>query len=239
MACAYGNVIMLGIPLALTQFGPAAATPVALIVLVHSPVLFLAAAIHAELATSRSAALAPAMVQSGLAVSTGASSGFQVTSNLKMAIREVSIDLATNSIILAIFAGLGLKLAGLALPPVVDTSLALVGQATLPCVLLAIGLGLATFRLKGELRVVSLISFMKLIALPTMAWFISARILALPSTDVAVITLLCALPTGANAYVFATRQGVAEASVGSAVALTTIVSAITITAMLAVLGASG
>jgi malonate transporter and related proteins len=237
-ASAYGNVIMLGIPLALTQFGPTAATPVALIILVHSPVLFLAAAVHNELAKSRIATLSPATNPSGLAVTTGTSTSFQVASNLGLAIREASIDLATNPIILAILAGLGLRLAGLTLPPVMDTALALLGQATLPCVLLAIGLGLATFKMKGELGVVGLISFLKLIALPAMAWFISAHILALPSTDVAVITLLSAMPTGAHAYVFATRQGAAEASVGTAVALTTIASAITITAILAVLGQS-
>ena len=49
MASAYGNVIMLGIPLAFSQFGPKAATTVAFIVLVHSPVLFLLAALHSQL----------------------------------------------------------------------------------------------------------------------------------------------------------------------------------------------
>jgi predicted permease len=75
--------------------------------------------------------------------------------------------------------------------------------------------------------------------MPAMAWFISARILALPALDVAVITLLSAMPTGANAYVFATRQGDAEASVGTAVALTTMASAITITVILTTLGNPG
>ena len=55
MASTYGNVIMLGIPLALAQFGPKAATTVAFIVLVHSPVLFLLAALHSELADGRRA----------------------------------------------------------------------------------------------------------------------------------------------------------------------------------------
>src|SRR6266853_6787346 len=54
MASAYGNVIMLGIPLAFAQFGQASATTVAFIVLVHSPVLFLAAALHTELVEARS-----------------------------------------------------------------------------------------------------------------------------------------------------------------------------------------
>jgi len=239
MASAYGNVIMLGIPLALAQFGPAAATAVALIVLVHSPALFLAAAVHNELAKSRAATQVEASGPGGLSVPAGPPPALQAAANLGQALREALFDLATNPIILAILAGLGLRLAGVTLPSVADSALALLGQATLPCVLLAIGLGLATFKIKGELGVVGVISFMKLFAMPAMAWLISAHILALPQIDVAVITLLSAMPTGANAYVFATRQGNAEASVGTAVALTTMASAITVTVILATLGNPG
>jgi predicted permease len=239
MASAYGNVIMLGIPLALAQFGPAAATPVALVILVHSPALFLAAAVHNELAKSRAATHAWAAGAGGLSVPASPPPALQAVANLGQAVREAVVDLATNPVILGVFAGLALRLAGVKLPSVADSALALLGQATLPCVLLAIGLGLATFKIKGELGLVAVISFLKLFAMPAMAWFISARILALPALDVAVITLLSAMPTGANAYVFATRQGDAEASVGTAVALTTMASAITITVILTTLGNPG
>jgi predicted permease len=174
-----------------------------------------------------------------MSVPAGPLPALQAAANLGQAVREAVIDLATNPVILAVFAGLALRIAGLTLPSVADSALALLGQATLPCVLLAIGLGLATFRIKGELGVVGAIGFMKLFAMPAMAWLISARILALPALDVAVITLLSAMPTGANAYIFATRQGDAEASVGTAVALTTMASAITITVILTTLGRPG
>jgi predicted permease len=39
MTSAYDNVVMLGIPLALTTFGPAAATPMAVILAIHTPAL--------------------------------------------------------------------------------------------------------------------------------------------------------------------------------------------------------
>ena len=239
MASAYGNVIMLGIPLAIMQFGPAAATTVALIVLVHSPVMFLAAAIHSELTKVRSTARAQAAGASAVSVPANGSQMMEAVTGLSQAARETVFDLATNPIILAILVGLGLRLAGLTLPPIADSAVALLGQATLPCVLLAIGLGLATFKIKGELGLVGLISVLKLVIMPATAWVVSAHLLALPPTDVAVITLFCAMPTGANAYIFATRQGSAEASVGTAVALTTMASAMTVTIVLAALGTSG
>ena len=109
MASAYGNVIMLGIPLALAQFGPKAATTVAFIVLVHSPVLFLVAALHSELADGwrasrpQDAAVLEPMGTMRL------HRGRAVGSSLVRATRDVSIDLATNPIILAILIGLALR----------------------------------------------------------------------------------------------------------------------------------
>jgi malonate transporter and related proteins len=235
MASAYGNVIMLGIPLAFTQFGPKAATTVALIVLVHSPVLFLLAALHGELSdggrASRShgaALLTPMGIMNP-------HRGTAVGASLVRAIRDVSIDLATNPIIIAILIGLALRTSGIGLDPISSAALSLVGQATLPCVLLAMGLGLSTFALEGKIGVIAIISSLKLGAMPAIAFLVAARLFHLPSTDVAIITLLSAMPTGANAYVFARRSGKAEASVSGAVALSTVVSIVTITAVLAML----
>ena len=150
--------------------------------------------------------------------------------------RETCLDLVTNPIILAILAGLALRLTGTGLPPIADAAFTLLGQATLPCVLLAIGLGLSTFKIKGQISIASLISLLKLVVMPVTAWLVTARVLALPALEVSVITLLSAMPTGANAYIFASRQGTAEASVSAAVALSTIVSAFTIAVVLAFLG---
>ena len=231
MASAYGNVIMLGIPLSLMQFGPAAATTVALIVLVHSPILFLAAAAHSELVKGFARSQASDVGAATLAASGGPGLG-RLLYGFGQAVRETGIDLVTNPIILAILAGLALRLTGTGLPPIADAAFTLLGQATLPCVLLAIGLGLSTFKFKGQIGMASRISLLKLVVMPVTAWLVAARVLALPALEVGVITLLSAMPTGANAYIFASRQETAEASVSAAVALSTIVSAFTIAVVL-------
>jgi predicted permease len=141
-------------------------------------------------------------------------------------------------IILAILAGLALRLSGVGLPPMVDAAFALLGQATLPCVLLAIGLGLSAFKVKGQIGTASTICLFKLAIQPLTAWVIAHHLLRLPATEVAVITLLSAMPTGANAYIFANRHGSAEAAVSAAVALSTILSAVTIALVLAFLSTS-
>ena len=236
MASAYGNVIMLGIPLTLTQFGPSAATTIAFIVLVHSPVLFLAASLHCALAEMRqplevNPATATAILPIGGRLSPGGAGA-----HFYRALRESSRELATNPIIIAILIGLLLRIVDIGLDPISSSALLLLGQATLPCVLVAMGLSLSTFQLKGEIGVISVVSFLKLVALPLLAWFVSARLLRLPPTDVAVVTLLSAMPTGANAYAFASRIEFAEASVSGAVALSTAASIATIAIVIASLG---
>ena len=155
MASAYGNVIMLGIPLALAQFGPKAATTVAFVVLVHSPVLFLLAALHSELADGRRASR---LHEAALLEPTGTMSPYRgraVGASFVRATRDVSIDLATNPIMIAILIGLALRTSGLGLDPISSAALSLLAQATLPCVLLAMGLGLSTFALKGKMAMIA------------------------------------------------------------------------------------
>ncbi len=217
MAAAYGNVIMLGIPLAFAQFGPKAATTVAFIVLVHSPVLFLLAALHSELADGRRASR---LHEAALLKPMGTVSPYRgraVGASFVRATRDVSIDLATNPIMIAILIGLALRTSGVGLDPISSAALSLLGQATLPCVLLAMGLGLSTFALKGKIGVIAMISSLKLAAMPSIAFLVAARLFHLP------------------AYVFARRSGKAEASVSGAVALSTMASIVTITTVMAML----
>jgi hypothetical protein len=228
MASTYGNVIMLGIPLTLAQFGPAAATTVAFVVLVHSPVLFLVASLHYGLAEMRrpleiSPATATALLQSGDSLSSLEGRG-----QLYRAVRETSRDLVTNPVIIAILIGFCLRVSEVGLDQISGGALLLLGQATLPCVLVAMGLSLSSFELKGEIGAIAVVSLLKLVAMPALAWFVSARLLELPAADVAVITLLSAMPTGANAYAFASRVDAGEASVSGAVALSTVGSILTI-----------
>lgn len=49
MSSSFGNVVMVGIPLALTGLGPEAAGPIALIISLHSPILWTVASMHLAL----------------------------------------------------------------------------------------------------------------------------------------------------------------------------------------------
>jgi malonate transporter and related proteins len=228
MGATYGNVLMLGIPLAFAQFGPAAATTIALVVLVHSPVLFAAATLQREFQLAHSEQPVTAAGNLQFTALPMALTGERILRVLS----KIVVELATNPIIIAIAISLALRLMGLALPTALDKSLALLGQATLPCVLISMGLGLSVFRLSGEFHAIAVITALKLVLLPWLTWLIATRLLRLPAVDAAVITLLSAMPTGANAFIFASRVGKGEASVSGAVAVSTLASAATITVVL-------
>jgi malonate transporter len=235
LAATYGNVLMLGIPLALAQFGALAAPVVAMIVLVHSPVLFALAALHSVIGAQRVETLTLAGGDIGDA-STTLHLPSQRGARLTQSLSELVADLVTNPIILAIALALAIRLANWTLPSVVMETLAIISRGTLPCVLVAIGLGLSSFKLKGEVTTIVVITLLKIIVMPVLAWFIGTRYLSLPGANAAVIVFLSAMPVGANAVIFAGRNGTGEASVSGAVAISTLLAPLTLSVTLSFLG---
>lgn len=226
MASTYGNVLMLGIPFALMHFGSTASSTIAMLVLVHSPVLFAAAAIHTT--------LQPPAQPASLAMSPGMAPSPRMPLLPRLA--QVGYDLVLNPIIVAVLFGFAYRAAALPLPSLADQGLTMLGQSTLPCVLVALGIGLSSFQLKGRLGVVCAIVALKLAVLPVLVWWVGTYMLQLDATTVAIVVFLAAMPVGANALAFAEgSQGGAD-SVAAAVALSTVLSPLTLAAVLWLIG---
>ena len=206
MGSVYGNVVMLGIPLVLALFGVEAAAPMALILAINTPLLWVWATLHMA-CTARD---------------TG-------TSFARLMLSVVT-DLARNPVILAIVAGSLWRLSDAGLHPLADKVLALLGQAGVPCALVALGAGLTQFQIKGQAGTLTVMLALKLVAQPAIAWVLAFHVLGLPPVAGAVVVLFSAMPTGANAYLFATVN-----STSGAVALGTILAALTAAALVSVL----
>lgn len=211
MSSMFGNVVMLGIPLALGTFGDAAAVPIALLVAIHSPLLWLLATAHMEVADTEGDVRPLTMLT------------------------HLVQDLARNPIILALFAGIAWRLLGLPLPDVVERTLRLLGEAGVPGALVALGLSLTGFRIAGQLPTLATINVLKLAAMPVFAWVLAGPVFALDRVDAGVVVLFAAMPTGANAFLFATRYQRAANSASGAVALGTVLAALTVSALVAIL----
>lgn len=199
----YGNIVMLGIPLVLSALGNEAAGPMSLILSVNTPLLWLCGILQMELVSRK-------RTGSPLAV-----------------IRPVLADLARNPLMLAIGLGVIWRFTGLGLNPVVDKTVELLAQAGSPAALIALGITLFRFEVKGEMLSVVVISALKLVAMPAVA-FVLAKLLNLAPIVTGVVVLFAAMPTGANAYIFAAQYQRLVNPVSGAVALGTLLAAVTL-----------
>lgn len=207
MGASFGNLAMLGLPLALAHFGDRAALPVGLILSIHAPILWLAAVIHIE------------------------SSGKGQLPSVTAVIRQLVNQLIRNPIVLALLLGTLWRVTGLGLHPVPDRFLEMLGDAGVPTALVALGLTLAGYSLKGQWRGIITLLTLKLLCLPVAVFLIAHYLVGLDPFWTQVALMLAAMPTGANAYLFAQRYDTGTAPVSGAIALGTALSLFTLSGL--------
>jgi malonate transporter and related proteins len=208
MSSTYGNTVMLGIPLCLSIYGDAAAAPIAIILSVHSALLWGGGTLHHQWLTRAG------------------------TTDIGGLLLSIGRDLLRNPLILAILAGSLWRLTGLGLAPLPDRILALLGQAGIPTALVALGCSLAGFAITGQGPTLLAIIGLKLVAMPSLAAGL-AWLLGLPPAAAGVVVLFAAMPSGANAYLFAAKVDRAVNSASGAVALSTLLSLATVSLIIA------
>jgi predicted permease len=134
--------------------------------------------------------------------------------------------------------GVVLSVTGWHLPSVLGDSIGMVGGLAVPCMLLAYGVSLRTGPLPGREEspaYLSVLVILKLIVQPLVAWAVGAMVIGLAGPALLAVTIIAALPTAQNVFVFAVRYGVARTLARDAIFLTTILSIpaiLTITALL-------
>ena len=211
IASAFGNLVMLGIPLSVAHYGVRAAIPAALIVAIHAPVHWFFATLRAEWAVNNK------------------SSGLPV-------IADLFTNLAKNPIVMALLSGLAFGLTGAGLHPAIDRIISLLGQAGVPAALFALGLSLAGFGFAGNIRGLTVILVLKMLVFPVVAAIMAFKVFALPPLHASIIVLFSCLPPGANAYIFASRYNASVAPVSGAIAIGTFIAMFSVSLVLWWLG---
>jgi malonate transporter and related proteins len=203
MATGFGNLALLGTPLALQHFGNSVAAPIGLILSVHAPTLWFTATLHRELARH--------------------SENFSV---LRTA-RELVWQLATNAIVLSLAAAALWRLTGMGLHPVPDRMLELLANSGIPTALVALGVSLAGYSLKGSFDGMFILIGLKMLLMPLLVFVLARFVVTLPPQWIQLAVLFAAMPTGANAFLFAQKNNEAVPAVSGAIALGTGLAAIT------------
>lgn len=204
-----GNVGFLGVPMLVVLLGEAAAGPILLI-------LSLDLIVFSSLI---------------VIIVTGSRDGRMSFGVL----RTVGLGLLKNPMIVAIVLGLAWSSTGWTLPGPVDEFMAILGAAATPGALFAIGASLAG-KSAERMSVAGWLTFCKLVLHPAAVAVAALLIFDVPPFEAAVMIAAAALPVAGNVYILAQHYGVAPQRVSAAILVSTAVSILTVSAVIAALG---
>lgn len=155
-------------------------------------------------------------------------------------VRGVLGSIVRNPIALGGLVGLAIALSGWIPPAPIMDSVELVGGASVPGALLAFGLSLSGTRVlkKGTSprRDVAVASVLKAVAQPALAYLMGNYLLGLDGHTLYAITVVAALPTAQNVFVYASRYGRGAVLARDAAFVTTIAAVPAVLVITALLG---
>lgn len=210
----YANVGFIGFPLVVAAFGPASLTPATIASILTVCFLY---------------AIAIAVIELGLNNSGGAG---------KIA-GKVGLSLIKNPMLLAPVLGALYADFGPPLPGGADRFLTLLAAAASPCALVSIGLFIADTKGRPKLPSLSIQVVLKLIGQPLATWLLAHWVFGLPPLQTAVAVVLAGLPTGTGPFMLANQYGRDGTNIAGAILVSTVLSIITISAMVTWFSHSG
>jgi len=146
------------------------------------------------------------------------------------------VNVVRNPVFVATGLGLLISAMGLTLPVPIATMGDLLGGAYTPCALFAAGLFMATCTVKGDMREVSWLVCVKLAIHPLITAWLAYGVFGLEGILPAIVVIQAALPCGGPVFVLAQHYNIFAARSNAVVVISTALSVITLTALLALLG---
>ena len=217
LAGIFSNTLMIGVPLVGLAYGQAGQVLLFTLISLHALILLSIATLVLELQVAREQA-----AQSGQAQPIWRTVG----SAIKNAI--------VHPVPLPILVGIAYSFTGWGLHPVIDKPLVLLGNAFGPLALVLVGITLSQTPVGQQWKNALRLSLVKTVLHPILmagvGWLLGLRGLQL-----GVMVLAAALPIGANVFLFSQRYRKEEDMITAAVAVSTAVAVVTISAVLAML----
>lgn len=210
LSAAYANTGYIGIPLCVLVLGDDGLAPALIASLIVVCVLFTVAVVLVEV-------------------------GLQRAGSPLRVLGRVTLALAKNPLVVAPLLGGVWNLSGLLQPVAMGRFLELLGDATVPCALVSLGLFLAQPQPAAARGAAGLV-LIKLIVQPALVWGLAMYVFHLPPLWAKAALLLSALPTGTGPFMLAEFYGRDAAVVARAVLWSTLGSLVTLSLCLLWLG---
>jgi malonate transporter len=203
-----GNVGFLGIPMLVLLLGPKAVGPVLLVLAVD--LIVFSSALTLGITLLRSGRVGPDTL------------------------RLLALGLLKNPMIVSTVLGMAWGATGRSLWPPVAEFMTLLGAAATPCALFAIGASLAGRRPDRPL-IAAWLSFAKLVLHPAAVAIAALWLFPVEPYAAGVMIAAAALPVAGNVFILAQHYGVAPQRVSTAILISTALSVLTVTAVIALL----
>jgi malonate transporter and related proteins len=145
---------------------------------------------------------------------------------------DVGLALLRNPLVMAAAIGILWSAAALPLPKPLTNLCEILGAASGPCALFAMGLSLVAHAGGGRAVETGWLVFLKLVAQPAVTAWLAFGVLDLDPFWATSAVILAALPTGALTFVVAQRYGLYVAQTTQATLASTVLSVVTVSALL-------
>lgn len=217
LACTFSNTVMMGIPLVSLAYGQAGLVVLLTLVSVHAVVLLTFSTVALELAVAR---------EQGCHGASPHAHGWAASLRVVvMAARSAIL----HPVPLPIIVGLLFAQTGMVLPEVLDKPLLWLGSSFSPLALLLVGASLAGHAARQHWHTAMGLVLAKNCVLPVLVAAIASW-LQVDGLHRTTMVVAASLPIGANVFLFSQRYGVAKSEVTAAVALSTGLGLLTVSA---------
>jgi malonate transporter len=136
-----------------------------------------------------------------------------------------------NPLLVATAAGLLTSASGVSVAAPVTTFCELLGEAFIPCALFAAGLFISGCSVKGEIKEISWLVFVKLLLHPLITWWLAFYVFELEGTLASIAVLQAALPSGVPVFVLAQHYETFVTRSSAVIVVSTVLSILTLSAM--------
>ena len=210
-AAMFTNTVLIGIPIMTRAYGPEALPTTFSIIAFHASVLITMGMLVMELVRRDGAPL-------------------------HKALWVALIRIVSNPLLWGIVLGAAVNISGLKLVEPVEAFIAMMAAAVTPAALFGLGGALNEYKLSENWAQSLTMSALKLIVQPLIAYVIMVPIMQVDHEFARYGVLLAAMPSGINAYVFASyyNRGINVAT--NTVLISTVLSVLTVSAWLYILG---
>ena len=216
VSSAYGNTVLVGIPLSIAAYGERGLLALTVLMTIHLPVAMTAVAILTPRAERRD----------GLRTD---------EPGLVSLMWSVVKSLIRNPIIIGVGLGLFWLVLDLPLGGLPATLIDRIADVAPTVALVSLGMSLQRYGIHGQIRASIIVSTLKLLIMPALVFVLTHDVLTMSKVWADVAVLAAACPTGVNAYLIAARLRAGQAMASSAITLSTGLAALTVSLWLVIL----